>query len=104
MRAGDQKTVRNIIASLLMYKRYMDEVKEKSDDFTSKIESIRDKEQEFYDNLPESQQDGDRGERKMEIVDELESAVDELETVSSNAEEASDSLDSIIESLKTTIS
>lgn len=58
---------------------------------TSELESIRDEEQDYYDNMPESFQNGEKGERTQNFVDNLEtllsfleeaiSAIDELESL-----------------------
>ena len=44
------------------------------------VESVRDEEQEAYDNLPESIMDSERGERMEEAIDLLDSAVSNLES------------------------
>lgn len=43
------------------------------------LESLRDEEQEYYDNMPESFQQGDKGDRAQAAIDLLESALSELE-------------------------
>jgi hypothetical protein len=58
------------------------------------LEFERDGEQETFDNMPESLQGSDRGDRAQEAISALENAVDELanfevETVVSYLEEAS---------------
>ena len=52
------------------------------------VETIRDEEQEAYDNLPDSLQDGTRGERMTEAIDSLESALDNLNDANDALEEA----------------
>jgi DNA repair exonuclease SbcCD ATPase subunit len=67
----------------------------------SEIENIRDAEQEYYDNMPESFQNGEKGEKAQEAVNELESALSELEgdllseleSLDLNIDEAVSSLD-----------
>ena len=43
------------------------------------VEELRDEEQERYDELPESVQDGERGERMSETIENLDSLVMALE-------------------------
>lgn len=49
------------------------------EEMREEIEAIRDEEQEAYDNLPESLQDGERGERLQENIDVLEDILGQLE-------------------------
>jgi len=44
------------------------------------LESIRDDEQDKYDNMPESLQSSDRGDTMQEGIDDLESAIEALNT------------------------
>lgn len=48
------------------------------------LESIRDEEQECFDNLPESIQYGERGDAMQENIDELDCEISNLEDVISN--------------------
>lgn len=48
------------------------------------LESIRDEEQECFDNLPESIQYGERGDAMQENIDEIDSEISNLEDVISN--------------------
>ena len=45
------------------------------------LESIRDGEQEAFDNLPESVQGGERGQDMESAISEMESALDTLESI-----------------------
>lgn len=49
------------------------------------IDGIKDEEQEAYDNLPESLQDGEKGQQMQYAVEKLEEAVNELEELVDNA-------------------
>lgn len=51
------------------------------------LETVRDEEQEAYENLPESLQEGERGQRMEEAADILDIAVDDLEDMESKLEE-----------------
>lgn len=42
------------------------------------LEALRDEEQEAYDNLPESLQDTERGDRMHDAIDFMESAIDSI--------------------------
>jgi chromosome segregation ATPase len=54
------------------------------------FESVRDAEQEAFDNLPESLQESEKGEKMQENIDALESALDSIN-------EALDDLEQTIE-------
>jgi flagellar biosynthesis chaperone FliJ len=45
----------------------------------SLLSDIRDEEQEYYDNMPESLQGGEKGDKANEAVNALESAHDEID-------------------------
>jgi hypothetical protein len=64
-----------------------DSVKEIADE----LETLRDEEQDALDNLPESLQDGERGQAMRECVDYCDTALEALrafEDIENNAEEA----------------
>lgn len=69
-------------------RKRIQELKDKLLDMLTEIEEIRDEEQEAYDSLPESLQDGDKGTKMSEAVDNLESAYSSLEEVAESLEEA----------------
>ncbi len=54
---------------------------EKVGDIRAELEAARDHEQEYYDNMPESLQAGERGDRAQVSIDALESAAQSLEEV-----------------------
>jgi hypothetical protein len=49
-------------------------------DISGDIEAIRDEEQDKYDNMPESLQSGDKGERMNEGIEHLTSLLDAIES------------------------
>lgn len=53
-----------------------------------KIENIRDAEQEYYDNMPEGLQQGDKGTAADNAISELSSAVDAIDEIISNLDNA----------------
>lgn len=48
----------------------------KLDELREEIEALRDEEQEAFDNLPESLQEGERGEAMNEAIENLDSAAE----------------------------
>lgn len=52
------------------------------------VELIRDEEQEYFDNMPESIQGGDKGERAQTAVDALEAAIGMAEDIENYLQEA----------------
>lgn len=51
------------------------------------IEQCRDEEQEAFDNLPESIQDGMQGEKMSDMIDILDSACDDLDSIECNIQD-----------------
>lgn len=47
----------------------------------AEAESIRDEEQEYYDNMPESFQSGEKGQAAEEKISALDDAISEIETL-----------------------
>lgn len=54
---------------------------EQLEDIKIQIENLQQEEQDAYDNLPESLQDSERGERMQEAADELENAASSVDEV-----------------------
>lgn len=69
-------------------RKRLSKIEEKIRALLDEIADIRDEEQEAYDNLPESFQDGERGELMSEIIDKLDDAYDNLETAADIISEA----------------
>jgi uncharacterized coiled-coil DUF342 family protein len=57
----------------------IEQLKTDIDALASEIETIKDEEQDYYDNMPESFQDGDKGQRAQEAIDALDNAQQTLE-------------------------
>ena len=53
----------------------------------SRLEGVRDEEQDAFDNMPESFQNGERGEAMTEAIDKLSEHCDALQTVSGELDE-----------------
>lgn len=58
------------------------------EEIIAKVETLRDDEQDVYDNMPESFQAGERGEKAQAAADALGEAANELESVKGNLETA----------------
>jgi uncharacterized coiled-coil DUF342 family protein len=56
-------------------------VAETAEEFKTRAEEIRDEEQEYFDNMPESFQNGDKGDNAQSVVSELDAAIDALELI-----------------------
>lgn len=68
----------------------IEKIKEELDVTKAAIEELQQEEQDYYDNMPESLQGGEKGERASEAADQLQQAADSLD-------EAINNLDSAIE-------
>lgn len=60
-------------------RKCLSEIAEKLELLNAEIEEVRSQEEEAYDNLPESIQGAEKGERMQEIIDMLQSAFDSVE-------------------------
>ena len=54
----------------------------------TQIDNLKDEEQDYYDNMPETLQGSDRGESAEEAIDNLQSAYDSLEDAINSLESA----------------
>lgn len=54
------------------------------------VESIKDEEEECYDNLPESIQNTDRGENMQAAIDELDDIISNLDSIKDDVENIAD--------------
>lgn len=61
------------------------------------VDSVKDEEQEAYDNLPESIQYGEKGDIMQENVDELDDASSELDSIRDSVEEQIDAIQNVID-------
>ncbi len=60
------------------------------EDLKSRIESVLEEEQEYLDNMPESFQDGEKGEKAQAAIDALEYAVQSIEETFDNLNTAAE--------------
>lgn len=59
------------------------------------IESIKEEEEEAYDNLPDSFQEGAQGDQMQENIDAMDEVIDNLDTQASDIEEYIQSLENL---------
>lgn len=59
------------------------------DEAKSIIESVRDEEQDAFDNMPESLQAGERGEKMESAISLMDEVIDEIDSSLDNLNEAS---------------
>ena len=57
-------------------------------EFAGLLESLKDEEQEYYDNMPEGFQNGDKGEQAQAAIDALDQACDNLQNTIDSLEDA----------------
>lgn len=69
-------------------RKYIDEAIAGMDHAKSILENARDEEQDFYDNMPENMQGGDKGQAAEAAVSSLEDAISSIEEALSSAEES----------------
>ena len=58
------------------------------------LEAVLDEEQEALDNMPESLQDGEKGQQMQEYIDAIENALDDLEEI--DVDDIRDQIDDIV--------
>lgn len=70
------------------------------------IDNLKDDEEFAYDNMPESFQNGDRGDAAQQAISSMEDAISELDDVLANTEDDSviDALESVVSNLKDAVS
>lgn len=69
-------------------RKEIQKITQQLEELKSSIESLQEEEQDAYDNLPESIQDGARGEKMQEAINNLEYAVDNIQDCIDNLESA----------------
>lgn len=71
-------------------RKALESIKSSLADLQLQLETIRDEEQEYYDNMPEGIQMSEKGEKANEAVSSLEDAINNLEDVVSQIETATE--------------
>jgi formiminotetrahydrofolate cyclodeaminase len=69
-------------------RKLLNSILEELDELEDQLQGIIDDEQAAYDNLPESIQNGERGQRSSEAIEALEGALDSLSDVRDGIESA----------------
>lgn len=67
-------------------RKRLEGIYEKLMEIYEELDAIIDEEQEAYDNMPESLQDSEKGERMYEGIDSLESARDDINNAATTIE------------------
>lgn len=62
-------------------KRLEEELTPLIEEIKTDIENVRDEEQDYWDNMPESFQNGEKGERAQASIDALEYVVSDIEDI-----------------------
>jgi hypothetical protein len=70
------------------WRKELDKAFDMLEEAKSIIEIIKDEEQDSYDNMPESLQNGEKGEKAQESINNLEEAINVLYTAMGNVETA----------------
>lgn len=73
----------------------LDEVMAELSSINDDLESIMDEEREYFDNMPENMQSGDKGSAAEEAINSMESAKELLDSIVSALEESADIIRSI---------
>ena len=69
-------------------RKAINEAVSKLEDVKSELETLRDEEQEYYDNMPESFQGGDKGDAAQSAVSTLEDAINSIDSAVTEAQNA----------------
>ena len=69
-------------------RRKIQEINDKLMNIQTNLEAINNEEEEAYDNLPSSFQDGEKGEKMQEVIGYLEDAISSISDVMSNLDDA----------------
>lgn len=69
-------------------RKQIDAIISKMEESKSELENLLEEEQEAYDNMPDSLQDSERGEKAQEAISNLEDAISGIDDVLVNLEES----------------
>jgi methyl-accepting chemotaxis protein len=78
----------------------LEQLKNDAEEIQSAIVELRDEEQDAFDNLPESIQGTERGERMEEAVDKLDDADSSAGNIGDSIEEANEYIAEVIEAIE----
>ena len=94
MNAQRRKALKQIVKDLEEAKDAAAKLDATLSDVKGDLESLRDEEQEYYDNMPESMQGGDKGDTAQTAINAMEEALSSLEDL----DDLADKFDSAITS------
>jgi len=89
------KARRKAISKILSEIEGLD-INDKFEDLRSELETIKDEEEEAYNNLPESMQNGDKGEAMQAAIDSLDNAIQALSDIDEALTTLTGSLDEAV--------
>lgn len=69
-------------------RKALEDTKQKIEDVLEELKILQQEEQDYYDNMPEGIQAGEKGDISQTAIDEMESAISSLEDAISNIETA----------------
>ena len=69
-------------------RKRLNEIREQIENLAGELEEIQTEEQEYFDNMPESLQPGEKGDAAQAATDAIETAVDHLRDAASDIENA----------------
>jgi uncharacterized coiled-coil DUF342 family protein len=69
-------------------RKQIDEIVGELKDIEERLQTLKDEEQETYDNMPENMQAGEKGEAMQQVVENLDSAVSSVGEAAAYLEEA----------------
>lgn len=78
-------------------KQQLADLQGKVNDIGSEIESLKDEEQDYHDNMPGAMQCGEKGDNSQTAIDALDSAKSEVDEVESAIENSIGYIDNAIE-------
>ena len=76
---------------------YLDDARESIQAAQEIVGSVKDQEEEDFDNMPECRQESEAGQKMEENIDQLDSVISELDDLAYNLEEQSGVIDEVIE-------
>jgi exonuclease VII small subunit len=90
MNATQRKTLNEYISKLENIQADLQVIRDE-------IDQMKDTEQEKYDNMPESFQDGEKGEKLQQVIDYLEESVNAFESANDSITEMKDGIENAIQ-------
>jgi len=90
MNTDRRKQIKSLIARLEASKSELEDIR-------SDIQNLEDEEQEYFDNMPESLQGGDKGQRAEEVISLLQDAGSDADSLVESIDEVTEKLDEAAE-------